>query len=255
MLPVRRVVAQVLHAGTQPMRLARRQATRALAWAICGLGASTATARELEAQAGRGAADSMPISLRLRDVPLQEALERLVAASGISLQYDTRVLRARAADPPRISCDVERRPAEALLGCIVQEAGLDYYRLSTGTYVVIARAEDAPAYATLSGIVVDAASGSPLPAARIALAERPDVRVANEAGSFAFTGVDASLEHGREVLAEAGSFAFTDAQAREGERLWKSDPMPTLGQLAEREELSPWRNGPSSPSSPSRPDG
>lgn len=186
MLPVRRVVAQVLHAGTAPVRLARRRATRALAWAMCGVGAYTATARDSEAQAGRGAADSIPISLRLRDVPLQEALEQLVAASGISLQYDTRVLRARAADPPRISCGVERKPAEVLLGCIVREAGLDYYRLSTGTYVVIARAEEAPAYATLSGIVVDAANGSPLPAARIALAERPDVRVANEAGSFAF---------------------------------------------------------------------
>ena len=73
-----------------------------------------------------------------------------------------------------------------MLACIVGEAGLDYYRMSSGTYVVIARAEAAPAYATLSGIVVDAANGTPLPQARIALAERADMRLANDAGSFAF---------------------------------------------------------------------
>src|SRR5690606_7648166 len=77
-------------------------------------------------------------------------------------------------------------PPERMLACIVNEAGLDYYRMSSGTYVVIARAEDVPAYATLSGIVVDGANGTPLPQARIALAERADARVANDAGSFAF---------------------------------------------------------------------
>jgi hypothetical protein len=187
MLPIRRVLARALHERTAPSRLSRARTARVVACALSGLGVWGTLARSAEAQSGRSASsDSARISLTLRDLPLQVALERLVAASGISLQYDTRVLRARAADPPRISCRVERQPAEAMLGCIVQEAGLDFYRLSTGTYVVIARAEEAPAYATLSGIVVDAANGSPLPAARIALAERPDVRVANDAGSFAF---------------------------------------------------------------------
>ncbi|HMS03901.1 MAG TPA: carboxypeptidase regulatory-like domain-containing protein, partial [Gemmatimonadaceae bacterium] len=127
----------------------------------------------------------MRITLALRGVPLAAALEQLVAASGISLQYDTRVVR-RGAPPAPVYCRVDDAPPEALLSCIVREAGLDYYRLSSGTYVVIARAEEAPAYATLSGIVLDASSGSPLPQARIGLDERPDVRIANDAGSFAF---------------------------------------------------------------------
>jgi hypothetical protein len=186
MLPIRRVLARALRERTAQARLTRRRTARALAWAVCSVGAWGTGARSADAQSGRTTADSVRLSLRLRDMPLQDALEQLVAASGISLQYDTRVLRARAVEPPRISCRVDREPAEAMLECIVREAGLDYYRLSTGTYVVIARAEEAPAYATLSGIVVDAANGSPLPAARIALAERPDVRLANEAGSFAF---------------------------------------------------------------------
>jgi hypothetical protein len=143
-------------------------------------------ANDAHAQSGRAPVDSVRITLLLRGVELPAALEQLVAASGISLQYDTRLLRDRALDMPRVNCRVDRAPAEAMLACIVQEAGLDYYRLSSGTYVVIARPEEAPAFATLSGIVLDAASGSPLPAARVALAERRDVRVANDAGSFAF---------------------------------------------------------------------
>jgi hypothetical protein len=143
-------------------------------------------ARPLEAQPRRLVVDTMRVTVALRGVALPVALEQLVAASGISLQYDTRVLRARAGEPPLVYCRVDRAPPEELLACIVREAGLDYYRLSSGTYVVIARAEEAPAYATLSGIVVDAASGAPLPQARIALAERPDIRVSNDAGSFAF---------------------------------------------------------------------
>ncbi len=131
--------------------------------------------------------DSARVTLALIRVPLQTALERLVEASGINLYvYDTRVLQGGTDGPPRVSCRVDRAPAERLLACIVNEAGLDYYRMSSGTYVVIARAEEAPSYATLSGIVVDAANGTPLPQARVALAERADVRLANDAGTFAF---------------------------------------------------------------------
>jgi hypothetical protein len=169
------------HARTAPRSVARIGG-RLLAAVV----ALAAAQRDAGAQPRRVAADSVRITLALRGVPLPVALEQLVAASGISLQYDTRVLRALGVEPPPIFCRVDAAPAEAMLACIVHEAGLDYYRLSSGTYVVIARAEEAPAYATLSGIVLDASSGSPLPQARIALAERPDVRIANEGGAFAF---------------------------------------------------------------------
>jgi hypothetical protein len=157
--------------------------------AIIGTVLLLAVHRTGHAQSSRGSAtaiDTSRISLTLSNVPLQTALERLVEVSGINLVFDTRVLHAGDNPSPRVSCRVNRAPPESLLSCIVQAAGLDYYRMSSGTYVVIARAEDVPAYATLSGIVVDASSGSPLPQARIALAERTDVRVANDAGSFAF---------------------------------------------------------------------
>ncbi len=159
---------------------------------LCGMlglsGAlSTAAAAQGQQSSRTFPADSTRISMALISVPLQAALEQLVEVSGMNLSvYDTRVLRGGEKGPPRISCRVDREPPERMLACIVTQAGLDYYRMSSGTYVVIARAEDVPAYATLSGVVIDGTSGTPLPQARILLAERPDQRVANDAGSFAF---------------------------------------------------------------------
>ncbi len=173
-------------------RVTRRRIRRTLLSVVCGLLSTQAVAVDVAAQTSggnqrRGAGlDSTHISLALTGTSLQSALERLVEVSGINLVYDTRVLRVGSEPGARIHCRVNREPAEQMLACIVKAAGLDYYRMSSGTYVVIARAEDVPAYATLSGIVVDASSGSPLPQARVELAERPDVRIANDAGSFAF---------------------------------------------------------------------
>lgn len=160
----------------------------AIALTVLVLLPSTAGAQRPRAQPPVRRADTTSITAALQGESLEAALERLVQLSGINLVYDTRVIR-RAMDM-RIFCQVERAHPEELLGCIVREAALDYYRLSSGTYVVIARAEEAPAYGSLSGLVVDASSGLPLPRARIALAEHPaDARITNEAGSFAFRNV------------------------------------------------------------------
>ena len=173
-------------------QITRRRSSRTWALVVCGVLASQVTATHIAAQASGGAAlrgsgpDSARISLSLNGIPLQSALERLVEVSGINLVYDTRVLRVGGEPGARIRCRVNRAPVEQMLACIVSAAGLDYYRMSSGTYVVISRAEDVPAYATLSGIVVDASSGSPLPQARVVLAERSGVLIANDAGSFAF---------------------------------------------------------------------
>ncbi len=173
-------------------RITRRRINRTLAAVVCGVLAIHARSSSVAAQTSGGTQlrggglDSTRISLSLSGVSLQSALERLVEVSGINLVYDTRVLRVGGEPGARVNCRVTRAPAEQMLACIVSAAGLDYYRMSSGTYVVIARAEDVPAYATLSGIVVDASSGSPLPQARVVLAERPDMRIANDAGSFAF---------------------------------------------------------------------
>ncbi len=122
------------------------------------------------------------ITLAVRDVSVQSAIESLVERSGISLVYASEALGSTRS----VSCRSDNERAERMLACIVRGAGLDYYRLSSGTFVVIARAEAAPAYASLTGLVRDATSGAPVPQARVSLAELGDVRTAGSSGGFAF---------------------------------------------------------------------
>ncbi len=123
-------------------------------------------------------------TLALRGVPLEEALEELVALTRISLVYGDEV------GEERVFCRRADATPEALLRCIVGSAGLDYYRLSSGTYVVIERAEQAPRYGSLAGVVVDAETGEPLPGASVLLADAAVGTAANAAGQFAFSTLE-----------------------------------------------------------------
>ena len=113
-----------------------------------------------------------------------EALDQLVVASRISLVYDPQVIGSA-----RVFCQFERESPETVLRCITREAGLDFYRLSSGTYVVIASVTEAPQFAAFAGIVLDAATGQPLPAARVRLEQAQVARPANDVGAFAFPPV------------------------------------------------------------------
>lgn len=148
------------------------------------------------------------VSVAFVDVPVAEALERLATLGQISLLWDAAVVGAGAADAPaarqaRVSCRLERVAPERVLGCITREAGLDYYRLSSGTYVVIARPEAAPGYGSLVGIVVDSATGSAVPSARVQVASVATARFAGDDGLFAF---DRLLPGRHDVLVQAIGF-------------------------------------------------
>ncbi|MEP0548210.1 MAG: carboxypeptidase regulatory-like domain-containing protein [Rhodothermales bacterium] len=123
-------------------------------------------------------------SLALRDVPLEQALEELVALTDISLVYGDEI------GAERTFCRRTDASAEALLRCIVESAGLDFYQLSSGTYVVIERAEQVPQYGSLAGIVVDGDTGEPLPGASVLLADASAGMAANAAGMFTFSALE-----------------------------------------------------------------
>jgi hypothetical protein len=123
-----------------------------------------------------------PVSIAWADVPIGDALERLANAGPMNLVWDAATLRS--ARRPRVSCRLTDALPEQVLACITREAGLDWYRLSSGTYVVIARAEAAPGYGALAGYVVDGATGAPIPTARVWLAEAPPPRTVGDDGGF-----------------------------------------------------------------------
>jgi hypothetical protein len=130
----------------------------------------------------------------LRDVPVAEALSHVAAVTGIDLLFGGEV--ARAVGDQRIFCRAEDQEAERVLACVVEAAGLDYYRLSSGTYVVIAGPEEVPAYGTLVGIVTDGWSGQPLPHARVETPGSGAPVLAGRAGLFTAS----SLLPGRQVV-------------------------------------------------------
>ncbi len=119
-------------------------------------------------------------SLVLRGVALDRALQTFVDATGLALAYDPGVVELRT-----VYCVAENQPAEEILRCILRETGLDFVRLSSGTYVLMPRAELPPVYGYLVGNVSDQETGGPIPYAHVYLADKNLGTVSNEAGQFA----------------------------------------------------------------------
>jgi hypothetical protein len=120
----------------------------------------------------------------LRDVPLKHALEKLVAATEISLAYDSDLAR-----DVRVFCSATSAAPERILRCILNDTDLDFYQTSAGTYVLTASPRQEPRYGRLAGVVVDQATGEPLPHANVLLADAGVGTAANEAGLFAFSSL------------------------------------------------------------------
>lgn len=121
-------------------------------------------------------------TLVFREVPLEEALEQLVEATRMNLLYDPALLSEIS-----IFCNSRDQTAEDILRCITREAGLDFYRLSSGTYVLVEQPQAAPRHGDLAGVVIDAETGQPLPYANVFLADASVGTAANSAGMFTFT--------------------------------------------------------------------
>ena len=128
-----------------------------------------------------------PYTLAVRGAPLDEALERFARVTGLALAYDPSLVRGHEA-----FCAAERAPAEDVLRCLLEGTGLDFYRLSSGTYVLTPRAELPPQPGFLAGLVTDRATGAPLPDAHVYLASAGSGGVSdggsvtNRSGQFVF---------------------------------------------------------------------
>lgn len=123
-------------------------------------------------------------TMMLRNVTLEEALEQLVVTTGMNLLYDPALV-----EEAKVFCNVRGETAEKILRCIIRNADLDFYRLSSGTYVLINQAQAEPQYGDFSGIVVDIETGEPLPYANVFLTDASTGTAANSAGMFSFASL------------------------------------------------------------------
>jgi hypothetical protein len=138
---------------------------------LAGLAVAPVRAQE---RAGDGA-----FTLVLRGVPVAEALETWATLTQINLVYDADLTREG-----RVFCVRRDAAAEDLLRCVLAGTGLDFYRTSSGTYILQRIARRAPRYERLAGRVVDARTGEPLPQASVMLADAEAGTATNDAGLF-----------------------------------------------------------------------
>lgn len=102
----------------------------------------------------------------VQDLPLQEALQKLVDQTRIELAYKPELVKGK-----RAFCLIRNAQPEQILKCVLAETGLDYYRLSSGTYVLTAAAYEEAVFGSVSGRVTDGETGEPLPYASVLLAD------------------------------------------------------------------------------------
>ena len=141
---------------------------------------SIATATSTAAQE----TDQSKFTILYNNVLLDDALEELVSATQINLLYNPDLTVGLS-----ISCTARRKTPEDILKCIIGDTNLDYYRLSTGTYVIIEKPEDPPQFGNLAGIVIDKLTGEPLPYANVLLSDASTGTATNNAGMFTFASL------------------------------------------------------------------
>ena len=120
-------------------------------------------------------------SMAFVGVPLSVALPHLVEKTRIDLFYENELI-----DGQLVYCNGEELLPEELLACILKSSNLDYFRLSSGLYVLTRKSETAPQYGSLTGFVCDNLTKEPLADAAIMLRQADAGVTSNQAGRFAF---------------------------------------------------------------------
>ncbi|MEZ4699713.1 MAG: TonB-dependent receptor [Rhodothermales bacterium] len=126
-----------------------------------------------------------------RGASLEHALQELVTVTQLSLLYDPALVR-----DIETYCVKDATDAEGVLRCLIEPTRLDFYRLSSGTYVLREAVLERPRYGQLAGIVIDSETGEPLPYASVVLADAATGTATNESGMFSF----AALLPGRHAI-------------------------------------------------------
>jgi hypothetical protein len=134
--------------------------------------------------AAQDSAEEPTYSMAVRDVPLDRALQTFIDRTRADIAYSTEIVEGRT-----VYCRARRVTAEELLRCLLAGTGVDYLRTSGGTYLLVEGLQGPDAAGHLSGTVVDASTGEPLPSANVLLADASTGTATNDAGRFTFASV------------------------------------------------------------------
>lgn len=124
------------------------------------------------------------VSYDFRGEPLERVLDTIARDTGIDLVYDPELVRGE-----EVYKRIDDKSVSDMLRLILSDHDLDYITLSSGTVVIIRRVKDAPAFGTLSGIIVDSRTGEPLPGATIMFTDAAGGTSAGQMGQFSINRV------------------------------------------------------------------
>ena len=134
--------------------------------------------------------DAARYSVAFRGVPLHEALEYVIDRTTIDLVYESALVHDRTT-----FCTIEDADQESVLGCVLEGTGLDFIRLSSGTYVLRADLRDVPKRRGLVGQIIDAETGTPVVGAHVLIADARSGAATNTDGRFAVAGLLPGRHH------------------------------------------------------------
>ena len=123
--------------------------------------------------------DEDKYSFEFKGTPLSEVLEYLGGQTGVDLIFDPKIVEGY-----EVYKRVSEKTMEETLSLLLDETGLDYIILSSGTFVVIRSSRRDPVYGAFAGKVYDHHSGEPLPGATIMLADANGGTVSGNSGHF-----------------------------------------------------------------------
>lgn len=132
-----------------------------------------------EASAGQQANSKTVDAFVSRGAPLASALQELVKQTDLDLIYDPRLVH----DHTVYVAARNKRPEE-ILRLILENSGLDFIQLSSGTYVLVRHTRQETLYGHLSGKVIDKTTGKPLEGAHVMLADASTGTATNSSGYF-----------------------------------------------------------------------
>ncbi len=112
-------------------------------------------------------------------VPMQQTLEILISNSDIPLFFESRLVASKTSN-----CQIHDADLSSVLKCVLKGSGLDYLRMSNGTYVVTEQGLQPAAFGSVSGIIIDAASNLPIQDAAVLLPDQGIGTATNRSGWF-----------------------------------------------------------------------
>lgn len=139
------------------------------------LGLGPAVPHDAEAQSEQGARYTM----MFRGVPLSEALAQIAETTSANLVYDADLVVGE-----QVYCSTKNASVSRVLSCVLSDVPIDYLQTSAGTYILTHSPRSQPKRGHLTGRVVDAETGEPLPHANVLLAAANTGVATGAAGRF-----------------------------------------------------------------------